>query len=107
VVRRLLKQAILHQVEWNYGNQERVTSILRKHWSPWWRKNIDGVSPLEYSLEFVQQHPLEALKGIPLALARAAQNYLVWYERYARKFPSNRSNGSSTIGRVIKLTAMS
>ena len=46
-------------------------------------EKIDGVSPLEYSLEFVQQQPLEALKGIPQALARAAKGYLLWYERSA------------------------
>ena len=81
VVRRLLKQAVLHQAEWKYGNQEQINNILRKRWSRWWRRKIDGIGPLEYSFEFVQHQPLEALRGIPLALARAAQGYLLWYQR--------------------------
>jgi hypothetical protein len=33
--RRLLKQAVLHQAEWNYGRQEQVDTIARKQWGRW------------------------------------------------------------------------
>jgi hypothetical protein len=82
--RRLLKQAVLHQAEWNYGRQEQVDNIARKQWGRWWRKKLDGVSSLEYSIELAHRQPIDALKSISLALARAARHYLSWYERNDR-----------------------
>jgi hypothetical protein len=80
--KRLLKQAVLHQAEWNYGSQEQIDNIARKQWGRWWKRKIDGVSSLEYSTELAHRQPISALRGVPLALARAAQYYLSWYERY-------------------------
>jgi hypothetical protein len=83
--RRLLRQAVLHQAEWNYGSPEQIDNIVRKQWGRWWKRKIDGVSSLEYSAEFAHRQPISALKGVPLALARAAQYYLSWYDR--RPYP--------------------
>jgi hypothetical protein len=88
--RRLLKQAALHQAEWNYGRQEQIDNIARKQWGRWWRKKLDGVSSLEYSIELAHRQPINALTGIPLALASAAQHYLSWYERTYRSVTYDR-----------------
>jgi len=82
--RRLLKQTVLRQAEWNYGRQEQVDNIARKQWGRSWRKKLDGVSSLEYSIELAHRQPIDAMKSITLALARAAQHYLSWYERNDR-----------------------